>query len=322
MSRVHLSIVPSGLSAMSVEGGIAHFLDHLRMRGYALHTLKAYASDMAQYAEFVARVGQGDLVAVQSSRHVARFLDDRSAAGDSRRTQARKLSCVRRFFQHAIREGWTGFNPAAEEQVKWDAPRVVAPELDQLHAVIAQIPREGAANLRDRALLRLLLDCGQRISGTLQADIPGCMSASAIDLRRGLLHFTNKGGRAETAPFNEATAAAVEAWLPARANIAAPGVHALIVGARGLRLSRGSAHHIIATRGAAAGVRLHAHLFRHRRVVDVLETCGDKVAQQFAKHRSLATTSLYGAHADNRTQALVRTLADVDGPRQQGRAVA
>lgn len=316
MTRPHLIAVNASMSAMTVAIGIDHFIAHMRRRGLAENTLRAYQTDLLQFEGFVARLGQGDLVALMSARHVSRFLDDRSAAGDSLRTQARKLACLRSFFRHAIREGWIGFDPSAGERIKVPVTHTVAPERDQLHQVIAAIPAEGADNLRDRALLRLMLDAGVRISSVLQADLPGTLSATSIDLRRGLLHFVNKGGNAETSPFNDTTARMLEAWLAVRADMAMPGLQALFVGSRGLRLTRGSAHHIIKARGMAAGLDLHSHLFRHARVRQVLEVCGDKAAQQFAKHRSLATTSEYGHRAVNRNQAMVRQMADVDAPEQ------
>lgn len=316
----HLQLVVNNMSAMTVALGVTHFLQHSQRRGLMANTVAAYGTDLHQYAAFIDMLQQGDLVAVQCNRHVSRFLDHRDAAGDSPRTQARKLSALRMFFRHAKREGWIGFDPTADERVKFRSARVIAPELDQFHAVIDSIPREGAANLRDRALLRLLLDAGTRISGVLMADIPGVGSESSIDLKRGLLHFVNKGGDAESSPFNEATGRVLEAWLAVRDQLAAPGLQALFIANRGQRLSRGSAHHIIKTRGKAAGVDLHAHLFRHRRVAHVLETCGDKVAQQFAHHASLNTTSAYGTHASTRVRGLIMQHANIDA--EQGRAQA
>lgn len=309
------------MSAMTVAYGIDHFIDHLQRRGRALNTLRAYRTDLLQYEAFVRRLAMGDLVAVQSSRHVSRFLDDRSAAGDSLNTQARKLACLRSFYRHAKREGWTGFDPCADEHIKVPTKRVIAPEIGQFHAVIAAIPTSGVNNLRDRALLRLLLDTGTRISCVLQADLPGTMSPTSIDLKRGLLHFINKGGAAETSLFNDATGRVVEAWLAARATVVESANVALLTGNNGQRLSRGSAHHIIKTRGKACGLDLHSHLFRHRRGAQVLEACGDKMAQQFMHHVSLHTTSGYGHHANTRTRSVIRQFADVDAP-EQGRAQA
>ena len=316
--RPDLRIVRNlGVSPMELRDGIQHYLQRKVARGARPNTIAAYASDLRHYAEFAERLGHGTLVAVHSQRHVARFLDDQHAQRIKPRSQARRLSVLRGFFQHAQREGWIGHDPTADESVRFQAPRVIAPELEQLHAVVDAIPRTGALNLRDRALLRLALDTGMRISQCAVLDIPGVGSQFTVDLPRGLAHTLGKGGDAETKCLNERTVAMIEDWLAVRADVATPGHHALFVSQRGARLCRGSLHTICKARGAAAGVPgLHFHLIRHRRGAMVIEACGDKVGQQFLEHSSLASTSHYGRHANNTTFAMLRDRADIDAHRR------
>jgi site-specific recombinase XerC len=316
--RPDLHIVRSaGISAMELRAGIQHYLARKDARGARPNTIAAYASDLKHYADFAERLGHGTLVAVQSQRHIARFLDDQHAQGIKARTQARRLSVLRGFFKHAQREGWIGHDPTADEAVRFDKKRVIAPELDQLHGVVDAIPRTGPLNLRDRALLRLALDSGMRISQCAVLDIPGVGSEFTVDLSRGLAHTLGKGGDTETKALNDRTVRMIEEWLAVRSDVAAPGHHALFVSFRGTRLVRGSLHDICKKRGAAAGVPgLHFHLIRHRRGAMVIETCGDKVGQQFLEHASLATTSDYGRHANNTTYALLRDRADIDAHRR------
>lgn len=316
--RADLSIVRSaGISAMELRDGIKHYLARKLARGAMPNTISAYDNDLDHYARCVERLGEGTLVALQSQRHVARFLDDQAAQGISERSQARRLSVLRGFFKHARREGWIGHDPAADEQVRFRMPRVVAPEMGQLHAVIDAIPRVGVLNLRDRALLRLALDTGARISQCAVLDIPGSGSQATLDLQRLLVHTIGKGGDTETKCFNARTRAMLEDWLAVRDDLARPGHTALFVSQRGTRCCRGTLHDICKKRGAAAGLPgLHFHLMRHRRGAMVIEACGDKVGQQFLDHASLATTSHYGRHANNTTFALLRERADIDGARR------
>lgn len=317
--RPDLRIVRSAaISPMELRAAIGHYLDRKLRRGARPNTIAAYGNDLLQYVRFVERLGHGTLVAVQSQRHVSRFLDDQAAEGINPRSQARRLSVLRGFFKHAQREGWIGHDPTADESVRFRAKRVIAPELDQLHAMIDLIPRRGARNLRDRALLRLALDTGARISQCGVLDIPGTGSQATIDLQRMLMHTIGKGGDTETKPFNERTRAMLEEWLAVRDDMAQPGHHALFVSNRGTRCVRATLHDICKRRGRAAGLEgLHFHLIRHRRGAMVIEACGDKVGQQFLDHASLETTSHYGRHANNTTFALLRDRADIDAHRRQ-----
>lgn len=317
--RPELRMLADNASAMTLGLGVAHYLDRLRARGKAANTLLAYGSDLRQFVEFCAGLGQGDLVALVTQRHVSRWLDDLDARDVTPRSQARKLTVLRSFMKHAQREGWIGHDPTADERVAFRKKRVIAPEMDQLHAMVDAIGRVQPLDLRDRALLRLALDTGLRISEVAALDIPGSGSQSTIDLKRLLVHAVSKGGDVETVAFNDRTARIVEDWLRVRGDLANPGEVALFVTTRGGRPCRAALHEVIRKRGAAAGIEgLHFHLLRHRRGSQVIEACGDKVGQQFLRHSSLETTSDYGRHANNRTHALIRERADVD----HGRAVA
>lgn len=314
--RADLRIVSNHISPMPVAEAVALFLQRCAARGLSPNTVNAYGCDLRQFAGFVERQGQGTLVALVSTRAVDRWLDELSATGCTPRTQARKLSGLRSFVKFARREGWLGHDPTADVEVRFRAKRVVAPELEALHSMVNAIGRQSPVDLRDRAMLRLALDAGLRISETAAVDMPGMGSQSEIDLPRGLVHVVGKGGDTETMCFNATTRRVVEEWLAVRDQMADPGCQALFVTARGHRCSRQTLHHVVQQRGAAVGLgRMHWHLMRHRRIAMVIERCGDKLGQQFGRHASLATTSHYGRHADNTTFAVLRERADIDTAR-------
>lgn len=306
-------------SPMTVAAGVEHYLDWLRRRGRAANTIKAYRVDLTQFVEFVARLGHGDLVALISARHVSRWLDDLSARGCSNRSAARKLSVLRNFVRHAMREGWLAHDPTADEKVSFRTVRVIAPEMAELLGMVKAIPDSGRQNKRDRAALRLALDCGLRISEVANIDLPGADSQSTVDLGRQLVHVVGKGGDIETVGFDDTTRRVLEEWLKSRWTMAKPDELALFVNTSGRRLSRQGLHEMVKRRGAAVGLgKMHWHLMRHRRVAQVIEKTDMKLAQQFARHSSIATTSHYGQHTDSVARELIREHA----PLEQGRAAA
>jgi site-specific recombinase XerD len=315
MMRPDLRLIAgTGLSAMPLAGGIDRYLDRLSRRGARPNTLAAYGSDLRQFAAFAARLQAAEpLTATVSSRDVSRWLDDLSERGISPRSQARKLSVLRAFARFARSEGWTSIDPTADERVRFRARRVIAPELDALYGLVESITGRGRLDIRDRAILRLALDCGLRIGETAEIHIPGAGQQSEIDPARQLLHVVGKGGDTETVTFNARTRAILDDWLRVRGWMAEPSCSALFVSQRGGRLSRQGLHEIIKRRAAAVGLeRLHWHLLRHRRVRGIVEACGTKVGQAFARHASEATTAHYGTHADSVVQQLVRERADLD----------
>lgn len=302
------------ISPISLPDGILRHLERLAARGARPNTINAYRSDLMQFAEYVEHRHDGVLlVAVVAPSDVSGWLDSLDAAGIGKRSQARKLTVLRGFFRVAMREGWIGIDPTAEERVRFRTHRVIAPELPALLEMVNAIPDKGRLNLRDRALLRLALDTGIRISEAAALNIAGCGAQSEIDPSRKLVHVVGKGGDTETICYNDRTARILDDWLRVRPNMAAPGETALFVSQQGTRCTRQTLHKIVKIRASAAGLSaMHWHMFRHRRIRGIVEVLGTKIAQQFARHASEATTAIYGAHASSVTHALVREHTDLD----------
>lgn len=300
-------------AAVDMQAAITHHLDRLRRRGAQPNTLRSYGTDLRQFGDYVHARGEGDIVALMTHRHVEGFLDTMSAQDVSRRSQARKLAVVRGLFRTAQREGWIGHDPTRDIAVKFRAVHKAAPELRDLVEMVEGIGHTHWMDLRDKALLRIALDAGLRVSGIMALDVRGS-GPHFVDPQRQIVHFPNKGGDSESSPINQRTASLVDAWLRARGDVAKPGETALFVSNRGTRMTRQSADEMIKRRGAAAGLQgLHMHLLRHRRIGDVIERCGLLAARDLAKHSSAETTgAIYGRHANTASMQLLRDRADLD----------
>lgn len=300
-------------AAVDLQAAIAHHLDRLRRRGAQPNTLRSYGTDLRQFGEYVTARGEGDIVALMTHRHVEGFIDTLSAQDVSRRSQARKLAVVRGLFRTAHREGWIGHDPTRDIAIKFRAVHKAAPELTDLYQMVEGIGSTSWQDLRDRALLRIALDAGLRVSGIMALDLRGT-GPHFVDPVRQLVHFPNKGGDSESSPINQRTASMVNDWLRVRGDVAKSGETALFVSSRGTRLTRQAADEMIKRRGAAAGLQgLHMHLLRHRRIGDVIERCGLLAARDLAKHASAETTgAVYGRHSNTASMQLLRDRADLD----------
>lgn len=299
-----------------LEVAAADWLAHIKLRGSMTNTQRAYASDLrSAFSYFVAQ--RATVVALITDSLIDRWLAHLSREGLSPRSQARRLSALKSFLRFAARECWIEHDPAQDMHVRYRPRRVIAPEMDALMRMLDAIPRGAKADamdLRDYALLRLVLDTGIRAAEVVSLDTPHFEPAPryTVDLKRMEVHVLGKGDADGVVPFNEGTARALLRWLEVRPALATES--ALFTSHRLRRITRQAVHCMLRRRGAKVGLqRLHLHLLRHRRIGDITERLGLKVAQGIARHADPATTaSVYGAHAMNVVHRTVRDYADLD----------
>jgi integrase/recombinase XerD len=123
------------------------------------------------------------------------------------------------------------------------------------------------------------------------------------------VRVTGKGAKQRLVPVGSYARRATDAWLVrGRAALAAKGrgTPALLLGARGGRLSRQAAWEIIQRVADEAGVEhVSPHTFRHSFATHLLEGGADvRVVQELLGHASVATTQIY-------TQVTADTLRDM-----------
>ena len=145
----------------------------------------------------------------------------------------------------------------------------------------------------NRALLELLYSTGARISEAVGIDLDDLDAPARTVLLRG------KGGRQRLVPVGRPALAAVESYqVRARPALAARGrgTPALLLNARGARLSRQSAFHVLRSAAETAGVtrEVSPHTLRHCFATHLLAGGADvRVVQELLGHASVATTQLY-----------------------------
>ncbi|WP_425846928.1 site-specific tyrosine recombinase XerD [Agrococcus sp. TSP3-2-1] len=261
-------------------------------RGLSAHTVAAYRRDLAGYVAVLEARGVTDASAIVRA-DVAAFrsaLADRGLAASS---VARHLSAVKALHRWLVDE-----RVASEDVTRDERPPKLPQRLpkgisvSQMQRLLETPSGDDPAGLRDRALLELLYATGARISEVLGLDVDDLAS------EHGLVRVTGKGAKQRLVPVGSFAREAVEAWLVrGRPALAAKGRGgpALLLGARGGRLSRQAAWEIIQRVADEAGVEhVSPHTFRHSFATHLLEGGADvRVVQELLGHASVATTQIY-----------------------------
>ena len=316
-----------GEAAGVLAGQVRAHLAHLRVeRGLAANTLAAYARDLDRYADHLAACGAGDLGAVGEGQ-VAAFTAVLRAGSDggaalSASSAARAVVAVRGLHRFAAAEGWSEVDPAAAVRPPAVGSRL--PHALPLHAVEALLAAAsrageqgddpvgaagpaGVAGLRDRALVELLYGTGARISEVVALDVDDVAALGGAGGEAGeadtqpLLVLTGKGGKQRVVPVGRFAAAAVSTYLVRARPVlgaAGSGGGALLLGARGRRLSRQAAWAAVAGAARRAGLEgaVGPHTLRHCYATHLVERGADvRLVQELLGHASVATTQVYTA---------------------------
>jgi site-specific recombinase XerD len=258
------------------------------------HTLKAYASDLKDYARFLAArqlcAGQSDTL-VAYAEHL---MVERSAAA---RTLRRRMACLRGFYKDLVRTGALEQSPFAGLEMQMPRPRSLPRALPR--SVARQLADAAWRICRDRraplnriafaASVLLLISVGLRVAELV------ALRPEDFDPDSGALRVRGKGRR-------ERCVFVVDKRLqPIMARLAARPATSTLMGPAGVDWSTQMVRRELRRFAKEAGVRRRVtpHMLRHTCATLLLEDGVDlRFLQILLGHENIATTAIY-AHVGN-----------------------
>jgi len=268
-------------------GPVPAFLEYLAVeRGASPHTLRGYATDLAELRRFLAGRGVSDLAGVDT-RAVRAYLAWLHERGLSKATIARKLASARSCLRFLARRGMIDVNPARQVRSPRLGRRLPSflPK-DEATELLDQKPEKSEAGRRDHALLELLYATGLRVAECCELD------PNDLDRSQGTVRVLGKGGKERVVPVGETALEAVDAYMKMRGDGTGP----LFRNARGGRLTTRSVHRVVKERARQAGIsqRVTPHTLRHTFATHMLGEGADlRLIQELLGHSRLSTTQRY-----------------------------
>ncbi|MGO9307022.1 MAG: tyrosine recombinase XerC [Candidatus Korobacteraceae bacterium] len=289
--------------ATVVEKAIAKFIRALQERNASAHTIKAYRTDLAQFADYIGPQGWRDIDHVLIRGYLANLYE----RGLSKTSVARALAALRSLYRWLAQEGEVEQNPAAlvaTPKLPKKLPRV--PTIEEVNTVLdSEMPECSAFGERDQVILELLYGCGIRNSELIGINLDDIRWSNEVVLVRG------KGRKERYVPFGDSAKTAVQAYLPARQRVLGEtkrtSERALLINLRGARLTTRSVGRIVKQIAVARGLSpdVHPHTLRHAFGTHMLEEGADlRAIQEMLGHERLSTTQRY-------TQLTVKHVMEV-----------
>jgi integrase/recombinase XerC len=275
---------------------VGRFLDFLAdQRRASPQTLRAYRGDLEQFARYLVETLGGDQPPAPDAIDayaVRGFVARLSRAGLERSSVARKLSTVRSFLRHGVREGRLEASPAEGipgPRAKRALPRTLT--VDEAFHLLDGIGGDDLAALRDRAMLELLYAAGFRVSELVALDL------GDVDLSGLIVRALGKGNKERLVPIGRQAASAARRWLEASRELRkGRDASALFLNLRGTRLTDRSVRRILDRRLREAAILAHLspHALRHSFATHMLGAGADlRAIQEMLGHASLSTTQRY-----------------------------
>lgn len=284
------SAVPAAL-AEDIEG----FLAFLELeKGASRHTVTAYQRDLEQCAEFLAgrKVNRWSSVA---SAQLSDWIYALSARDFAVSSLARKISALRMFFRHLVRERRRDDDPT--ELLSGPRRTRRAPDTLSVRDVSRLLEAPAATDpygIRDRAILELAYSSGLRASEL------SSLTLTQVDLERGFVRVFGKGAKERVVPLGDAARDAIQAYLvSARPKLLKRRTGSeLFLSERGKAISRKTIWLMVRTHAKRAGLGkpVKTHLLRHSFATHLLSGGADlRAIQEMLGHASITTTQIYTA---------------------------
>jgi len=275
----------------ALELAIDRYLDSLRQANASPHTLRNYAADLFQFAEYFSPPDTAPPApSAIDSLQIREWLGSLYQRGLDPISTRRKLACVRSLFKFLLREGTIPTNAARLVRTPKSPQRVPSvPTAEQTNTLVDGVAADTLDRPhpeRDLLLFELLYGCGLRIS-----ELVG-LNLNDFDMAERWILVRGKGRKERQTPYGTKAAAALEKYLAVRnsADIA------LFLNHQSARLTDRGARGIVKlySRLLSGDSSLHPHSLRHAYATHLLADGADlRAIQELLGHARLSTTQKY-----------------------------
>ena len=265
------------------------FIDFLRVeKGAAKNTVDSYRRDLMRYLNWI--INNPD----SSIKDYANSLE-----GLAPSSLERNFSAVRSFHKYLNREHGI-VDPTDELPETGKRNRLPkALTVSEMHAILESAKRlNDYISLHDYLLIELLYSTGARVSEVVGINLNDFGKTQMGSDEISTLKLRGKGGKERIVPLGSFAKQALDDYLVrTRPSLLKKNSEsALLLNARGGRLSRVSAWELVKQAAKRAGLetRVTPHVFRHSYATHLLDGGADiRVVQELLGHASVTTTQIY-----------------------------
>lgn len=283
---------------------IESFVDVLRVeRNLAANTVESYRRDLCHFANFLSAKKYAGFLGVTPIQ-LREFLSAEYDRGQKGRSTARRLTTLRMFYRHCLKENLLTSDPSLNIELPKlgrSLPQYLSAE--EIEGLLSQPDLKSHQGRRDRAMLELLYASGLRVSELVKIKL------SDLHAEMGFLRVLGKGCKERLVPVGRSALGFIREYLDfARPQMTKGRLsEALFVSKRGGAMTRQQFFLLIKAYARAAGIKkeVSPHKLRHSFATHLLNNGADlRSVQAMLGHADLATTQVYTHVTPDRLKAI------------------
>ncbi len=283
---------------------VERYIDAMWMeKGLSENTLSSYRLDLKHYQNWLEKNQNTSLLQGDRS-HLQAYLGARVAQGQSPRSTARFMSCIRGFYRYSLREGRVTVDPTLDvDSPKLGRPLPKSLSEEDVERLLKAPDVDIALEFRDRAMLELLYACGLRVTELTSLQLV------QVSMNQGVVRVFGKGSKERLVPMGEEALSWLQRYMagPRAELLKDIPSDVLFPSRRGTQMTRQTFWHRIKIYAKRAQIKksLSPHTLRHAFATHLLNHGADlRVVQMLLGHSDLTTTQIYTHVAKQRMQEL------------------
>ena len=297
---------------------IAGFLDYLKVeKGLAPLSIRAYASDIEQFSEFLERRKRSLLHARRND--VGDFIQQLFANSVDGRSVGRKLSALRHLYRYLLLDKLIEHDPTLniDSPKQWKVlPKSLA--RDEMESLLRTPPlapthkQAEAIAARNRAMLEVFYAGALRVSEIVGVKIED------LKLDLGYMLVRGKGDKERIVPLGKSAQEGLDAYIKRARPVLSAGKNSplLFMGHGARKLTRQRVWQMVRAASSNMGRHASPHMLRHSCATHMVENGADlRTVQTILGHADISTTQVYTHLALDR----LKTVYQKHHPRAKAR---
>ena len=285
---------------MNWSEAISKFKIYLKIeRGLSENSIESYSSDLKSLYSFIKKNNLSDDLKKCNSDVIKKFIYEQSKINNPK-TQSRRISGIRSFFDYLTFESYLKINPSdLIETPKIGKKLPDSLSLNEIIKIINNIDLNHPQGIRNRAIIETLYASGLRVSELIN------LKLSNLFFKENLIKVFGKGNKQRLVPLGKFSKKYLKIYIEdqrSKSKIIKNHSDTIFLNRNGHQLSRFMVFAIIKQLAIKSNIKknISPHTLRHSFATHLIKNGADlRTIQKLLGHENIITTEIY-THLDTK----------------------